>query len=94
MSATRGIIEINGKKYLLAAFDKQSSIEIADAAQTVMQAVDMYEHHDFIDKAELTESLNNQRENIYCWLDRFASDMTICEILPAFDEAFPELDED
>ena len=94
MSTTRGIVEIGGKQYLLVPLTPQTSIEIADAAYCIEEAVSMYESHDCSEETEpdTIARLNEQREEIYLWLDARINETITADMVDRFDKDYPEIE--
>lgn len=94
MSTTRGIVEIDGKQYLLVPLTPQTSIEIANTAMAIEDAVIMYESHDCYYEAEhdAIARLNEQREEIYLWLDARIDETITADMVDRFDSDFPEME--
>ena len=94
MSTTRGIVEIGGKQYLLVPLTPQTSIEIADTAYCIEDAVSMYEGHDCSEETEpdTIQRLNIQREEIYMWLDERINETITADMVDRFDAEFPEIE--
>ena len=94
MSTTRGIVEIDGKQYLLVPLTPQTSIEIADTATAIEDAVSMYENHDCSEEMEpdAIARLNEQREEVSMWLDARIDETITSDMVDHFDAEFPEIE--